>query len=357
MKAKKLPSGSWRCRVYDYTDENGKKHYKSFTCTNPNAKGKLECEKMANDYLLSKVDKRRTGNKQANVNVITLEEAWNSFIAKRSNVYSPRTVKEYKGALQHSFTSLHAKNIYDITQEDIQSEINIMASKNSPKTVKNKNGYLSAIMKEYRPDFVYRVKLPQKVKPILYIPNDDEVKKILDACNDDEDMRIAILLGAFGPLRRSEICALKVTDIYDTVCHIHSAMVLDENKNWVIKTTKSVAGDRYIPLPDFVLAEIRHKKDRVVDLHPNNITDRFQAILKRAGVPHFRFHDLRHYCASMLHAMNIPQQYIMDRVGHSSLEAMQIYRHAMKKQTDSFNARANEYFESNFKGDKTDKQK
>lgn len=22
--AKKLPSGSWRCRVYDYTDENGK---------------------------------------------------------------------------------------------------------------------------------------------------------------------------------------------------------------------------------------------------------------------------------------------------------------------------------------------
>ena len=28
--AKKLPSGSWRCQVYDYTDANGKRHYTSF---------------------------------------------------------------------------------------------------------------------------------------------------------------------------------------------------------------------------------------------------------------------------------------------------------------------------------------
>lgn len=38
--AKKLPSGSWRCQVYDYTDENGKRHYKSFTSTDQSAKGK-----------------------------------------------------------------------------------------------------------------------------------------------------------------------------------------------------------------------------------------------------------------------------------------------------------------------------
>jgi hypothetical protein len=30
-KAQKLPSGSWRYLVYDYTDSQGKKHYKSFT--------------------------------------------------------------------------------------------------------------------------------------------------------------------------------------------------------------------------------------------------------------------------------------------------------------------------------------
>jgi hypothetical protein len=30
-KAKKLSSGNWRTLIYDHTDENGKRHYKSFT--------------------------------------------------------------------------------------------------------------------------------------------------------------------------------------------------------------------------------------------------------------------------------------------------------------------------------------
>ncbi len=29
--AKKLPSGKYRCLIYDYTDQSGKRHYKSFT--------------------------------------------------------------------------------------------------------------------------------------------------------------------------------------------------------------------------------------------------------------------------------------------------------------------------------------
>lgn len=53
--AKKLPSGSWRCRVYSHTEEvllpdrsvKEKKIYKSFTCDDPSAKGKRKCEKMA----------------------------------------------------------------------------------------------------------------------------------------------------------------------------------------------------------------------------------------------------------------------------------------------------------------------
>lgn len=52
--AKKLPSGSWRYQVYDYTDENGKRHYKSFTSANQSAKGKREAERMAADYAAEK---------------------------------------------------------------------------------------------------------------------------------------------------------------------------------------------------------------------------------------------------------------------------------------------------------------
>ena len=51
-KAKKLPSGSWRCRVYSYKDADGKQHYESFT-----APTKAEAEMMAAEYTAGK--KRR----------------------------------------------------------------------------------------------------------------------------------------------------------------------------------------------------------------------------------------------------------------------------------------------------------
>lgn len=60
--AKKLPSGSWRCQVYDYTDENGKRHYKSFTSTDQSAKGKREAERLAADYAADKEQKKHSSD-------------------------------------------------------------------------------------------------------------------------------------------------------------------------------------------------------------------------------------------------------------------------------------------------------
>ena len=47
MEARKLPSGSWRCRVYSHTEDvlqpdgstKQKKVYKSFTCDDTTLKG------------------------------------------------------------------------------------------------------------------------------------------------------------------------------------------------------------------------------------------------------------------------------------------------------------------------------
>lgn len=44
-----LPSGNLRVRVYDYTDETGKKIYRSFT-----AKSKTEAQAMANEWKVNK---------------------------------------------------------------------------------------------------------------------------------------------------------------------------------------------------------------------------------------------------------------------------------------------------------------
>lgn len=40
--------------------------------------------------------------------------------------------------------------------------------------------------------------------------------------------------------------------------------------------------------------------------------------MKKLDIPHFRFHDLRYYSASIMHAIGVPDVYIMERGGWSS---------------------------------------
>lgn len=340
MKAKKLPSGSWRCRVYDYTDSEGKKHYKSFTVADPSAKGKRKCEYMAAEFADSKnLAKQGT-------TTITLREAVASYIESRNNILSPATIRSYDNMIEKNFPSLLDMNIYDITQGDVQSAINRIASKYSPKTVRNKHGLLSAVLKMYRPEFALNTALPQKQKPNLHIPTDDEVKQLIVYTKEhDTDMFRAILLAAFGPMRRGEICALKSSDIDKNTVHVQHSMVRNKQNQWVIKGTKSTAGDRFIPFPDFVIKELDLSKDSIIDLKPDHITMHFVRILKKMELPHFRFHDLRHYCASIQHAMGIPDAYIMQRGGWGSDTVLKnVYRHALKDKSDEMNDIANEHF-------------
>ena len=40
-------------------------------------------------------------------------------------------------------------------------------------------------------------------------------------------------------------------------------------------------------------------------LHPSEVFDRFKTLLKRAGLPEIRFHDLRHSAATILLSMGV----------------------------------------------------
>lgn len=330
--AKKLDSGSWRCLAF-IGMENGKRKYKSFT-----APTKKEAEYMASEYLMHQEEHERAKN------ALKFEQGLINYIASREAVLAPSTIREYKRAQRKDFSGLNDKIIEEITQEDIQSFINEKAKKLSPKSVKNIHGLISAVMRMYRPNMALNTTLPQKVPKKLYIPTDDDVKKLLNNVQD-EDMLIAILLAAFGPMRRSEICGLESTDIEGQTVHVQRAVVKDENGNYVTKTTKSVAGNRLIPLPDFVYAKIRHKTGRIVSLPPHQITNKFEDILRASGLPHFRFHDLRHYCASIQHAIGIPDAYIMQRGGWNSDSVLkQIYRHALDDKSIEMNNKANQHF-------------
>ena len=326
--AKKLPSGSWRVRAYDYTDEKGKKHYKSFT-----APTKKEAERQA---LLHTHD---------NTEDITFGEALDRYIDRRSKTLSPRTIAEYKSMRKRSVPDLMHLKLQKITMDDIQGAINKECLTHSPKTVRNINGLISAVFAVYRPDFVVRTALPRKEPPALYIPSDDEISILIKSVRGTE-MELPILLAAFGPMRRGEICALRAENISGSIVHVCEGMVQDEDKNWIIKAPKSYAGDRFIDYPDFVakLWEGK-KKGRLVQMNPMMVTHRFEHNLKNAGLPHFRFHDLRHYSASIQHALGVPDAYIMQRGGWGSDSTLkQVYRHTLQNRIAAETRKTNRHF-------------
>ena len=332
-KAKKFPSGQWRTLVYDYTDENGKRHYESFT-----AETKRESEYLAAEFAQNK-DKRQKAA------AMSLGEAMDNYISSKSNILSPSTIKEYKRMREKYYSELISIPVKKLSQDAIQLWVNRFSPKYSPKTVRNAYGLIEAVLKIYNPGFSLYVSLPQKIKPALYVPSDGDIKALLDYFTvKDKDMELAVYLAAFGTLRRSEICALEATDIYKDTLHICKAMVITPNLEWTIKTTKTESSDRYVKMPDFVIQKLPDH-GRIVNLNPSQITMRFNRAFQKLNIPSFRFHDLRHYAASIMHAIGVPDQYIMARGGWSSDRTLKsIYRGTIEDYQQQFTDRMLNHF-------------
>ena len=61
---------------------------------------------------------------------------------------------------------------------------------------------------------------------------------------------------------------------------------------------------------------------------PRYLSDGFKRILEQNGLRRIRFHDLRHTCASLLLANNVPMKKIQEWLGHSEFSTTaNIYAH------------------------------
>ena len=108
-------------------------------------------------------------------------------------------------------------------------------------------------------------------------------------------------------------------------------------------TPTSAAGKRDIEYPEEVIEKIRHQ-GYVTNCNPKTLSGNFTRHLKRHKLPKFRFHDLRHYAASFLLALNIPANYVMERGGWQSDQTMRRYIHILDKQRKQFSDQANTAF-------------
>jgi integrase len=337
--AKKTPSGKWRCLAYVGKGVT-KSGYKSFT-----ADTKREAEALAAMYTEETARPEKLK--------LTVGQAIDQYIDTKDSILSPATIRGYRKIRRVDMQGIMGISVRNLTNDDIQAEFNAEARTKSPKTLRNALALLTSSLRHCRKDFHVDISLPQKQKADIHIPTLQEINALADASN--ENARLAILLGAMLGLRRSEVCGLTFSDFDRTAgtLSITKAMVLDDQKEWVIKPPKSVAGYRKLPLPSVLLDLISCKdgepNEQIVKLNPNKITYHFErAQLKCFGKIRYRFHDLRHYNASVMLALNVPNKYAMERMGHATDNMLKaVYQHVMQDKQKEISDQISAFFNQN----------
>ena len=332
--AKKLPSGSWRCQAYLGRDEKGRVIRRSFT-----AKTKKEAERLA---AVASMDADL-----AAVLPVSFLAAARAYVDRRRGVLSPWTVSTYTRIISRDFLPLHDVPVSSLTSQRVQAFVSDFALDHAPKTVSSVYGLLSSILADAAPDLRLHVRLPQRRPSELAIPDQEQVAAMIDASSGD--LRAAIILASSMGLRRAEISALQWRDVSGSTLSVRRAYAKDDQNTLVLKSPKSAAGSRSLQIPPAALPVLTPPSgadpdDRIVPLTPDAITRRFERLCASLGVS-FHFHALRHYYASVLLSLGVPDKYAMSRMGHSTPAMLkQVYQHIMSDKSSSIDDQLSAYF-------------
>lgn len=319
MHVRKLPSGSWNVMAYAGRDADGKNIVKSFTGP--------DLRTLKSEAALWEADRK--------VSRLSFAAAADRFMSARKNVISPSTLRSYhaiRGSLSE-YRSFWRAPLHSITTAQLQNMIAQMDV--SPKTIKNRVGFISAVMK-FEGYAMPEVRLPQVPVPDLKIPEKATVEKTLAAA--DGELWICIMLAAVGPLRAGEICGLDLDDINGDIVHVHRSLVRGPDNAWTLKPPKTFTSDRYVVMPHALVERI-HQQGFVTKMNPNQLHHAFSRLLEKNGIPHYRFHDLRHFAISEMLLAGVEEIYIAERSGHKDYATLKRYTHALAAHREDVTAR------------------
>lgn len=193
--------------------------------------------------------------------------------------------------------------------------------------------------------------LPPLVRHKAEFYNEVQLKALFSALADDPMLPLVKITVLYG-LRRSELLGLK----WESIDFDRQTMTIRHTVTGVTEViakdkTKTASSYRTFPLmPDaleiFKAAKCQEQQNRLAfgreyqentyvfkwpDGHtysPDYVTHRFNDLLKKHNLPHIRFHDLRHSCASTLLAMGWNLKDIQEWLGHSDIQmTANIYSH------------------------------
>jgi integrase len=204
------------------------------------------------------------------------------------------------------------------------------------------------------------VKPPQVRREEIRPLTPEQVKLLLDAASGDR-LEALYVLAVHTGLRQGELLGLKWDDIdlEAGALQVRRALItarggprLAAPKTKGSRRRVSLTGAAAEALKDHLERQLEEidragslwqenglvfASETGAPLDRHNVTlHRFKPLLKRAGLPHFRFHDLRHTCATLLLTQNVNPKVVSEMLGHSSIAiTLDTYSHVLPNMQDS----------------------
>jgi len=182
----------------------------------------------------------------------------------------------------------------------------------------------------------------------------EQAKKLLEVARGSR-LDVLLLVAVTTAMRRGELVALHWSDVdlEKGVLQVRHTLAWMRGKGFVEGEPKSKAGRRKVMLSSVVIRalkehQMRQEQARVKmgdqwqehglifcntygrHFNPNHVWYLFKRLLKAAGLPNVRFHDLRHGAATVLLAAGVPLKVVSELLGHSSVAiTADIYAHVL----------------------------
>ncbi len=330
--------------VIDFYDQDGVRRWQTMPegSTKKRAKEKLkEIEEQVGRRAYLPVEK-----------VPTFEKVAEDWLEHKKLFVRQNTWRSYRGHVEHHFSEFNNLKVDLITTGSVEKFIKNCQDKGmNLTTLRRVLVTLNQTMKyAVRHRYIAHNPVRDAERPTnqgeveeqkIRILTPSEIRTLLDA-EQEEKYRTLFRLSIFSGARQGELLGLKWTDMDWFNKQIHIQRTFNQGR-WY--SPKSKASNRKIDLGPVMMAELR--KWRIacpaseLDLifpngagqpinHANMLSRHFYPALKDAGLPHIRFHDLRHTYASLLIERGENVKYIQSQLGHSNpTVTLNVYAHLM----------------------------
>ncbi|WP_051515421.1 site-specific integrase [Candidatus Blastococcus massiliensis] len=331
------PDGTYRPR---FRDANGKEHARHF-------KRKVDAQRWLDEQTTALVTGTFVDPKTARTSVSDWCDTWLAGYATRR----PRTVRQAEVHIAHIKAGFGRQQLANVRPSAVRSwTAKLKADGLADSYVYALHSRLSQIMSDAVHDGLLprnpcsRRTSPGKGKQRPYVATTKQVWALHDAVA--EHLRPAILLGAFVGLRTAEAVGLRLVDV-DFMRGVVHPTVQGAGEELKTETSKTP-----LPIPQELALELAAAVKRwggeyvVTDgLGRQTSTWAIERAVRAArpkvpGLPEeFRFHDLRHYLASLLIGSGLDVKVVQHRLRHGSAKTtLDTYGHLWPDSDESARA-------------------